>query len=193
MSFVSMVATENFLSVVSDGRVTDFQGTPIQEDFKKFIVPRNNTVIAFAGGKEPSIEFIATSGLLDADVDEITEIGFAKRINSKLLSSPLAIFKISLAFGGRNSMGQIAFHTFSSIEPRLQSFSPSGNNHISFSFLLNGDDVNFDLKDALFKTIESFGIFTPEAVVNSQKLLNNRVASIDDSVNENTFSHVIYR
>jgi len=193
MSLVSIVATELFLCVVCDGRVMDHTKNPVKEDFKKFIVPCDGGVIAFAGGKEPSIEFIYQSGLASATKDDLTSVDFANKINKELIRSPLSAFKIMLAFGGIDSKGTIAFHTFSSLEPKVQRYTPVGND-ISFAFLHNGENVDLDFGAALLDGFKSMGgLCSPDTTIKAQTMLNSRVAAIDDSVNDNTFSHVIIR
>ncbi|EJR61717.1 hypothetical protein IIO_02625 [Bacillus cereus VD115] len=52
MSFVSVIQTEKFLTVVSDGQVTNESDKAItQKDYKKFKKISPNQYIAFAGSK----------------------------------------------------------------------------------------------------------------------------------------------
>ena len=145
---------------------------------------------SFRGVYEIGGRSIATSRLRSASTQDLTDIGFAQEISKELQASPLNRFKIFLAFGGKPEGGKVGFHTFSSLEPRVQSYFPVGN-QLSFAFLYNGDGVDFDLAQALYSSLESFGEISPETTIRSQKILNNRIADLDESVNKVVFSQII--
>lgn len=60
MSFVSVLQTEDFLTIVSDGRVVaaNNENMILNEQYQKFILPTDQTFLAFAGD-QPSCEAVA--------------------------------------------------------------------------------------------------------------------------------------
>lgn len=189
MSFVSIIATENFLNIVSDGRVTGENKVVLQEDYRKFISPTRDFFVAYAGNKEPCEAFVYESGLLSPNLTDMNT--FTSTIAEKLQSEKYRGFKILLAFGGK--VGDcISFATFSTLEPKIQFFTPK-NDDICYTFLNNSSAVTVELETKLIEALRCTGYDTPEKTIEAQTILNNFVAGMDDSVNCNTFPLTISR
>lgn len=191
LSFVSIVARENFISIMSDGRVTGASGIPIQEDYQKFTVFDKSAFIAYAGTKDicetivRDYEGFFRWNIYDFSmwVKELQELFRTADFESQGL-------KVNLGFGGVNQDEKIEFHALSSSDLRLQSFFPVKDD-ISFAFLNNttlGDQI-FNEKFVEFLKVTGFE--TPTNVIQSQKLLNNYVSQNDNTVNTKTFREVI--
>jgi len=188
VSFVSIVCRSGFLSIMSDGRVSN-NGVSIREDYQKFLLPRPDFFIAFAGQQQPCEAFINDSGLSSSNTFDYHTL--AADIHRKLLTPPYCNYKILLAFGGRTAKGSLEFCTFSTLEPEIQVFSPSSN-QISYAFLNNSEIDDTILQPELVKYLTEIGCDAAEKVKTAQETLNNYVAEIDTSVNTTVFSAIIF-
>lgn len=189
MSFVSVLARENFLTVVSDGRVQGPDLLPMQEDYRKFIQVDSGFFVAFAGHKEPCERFIDKSGLSRTSSRDLGLV--SQRTKNLLLTHPYKNSKILLAFGGLNTLGEIEFATFSTLEPEIRFFQPRGDD-LSYAFLNNSSLKTTNLAGRLEKYLLlagiGKGIESPDQLINAQVMLNNFVANLDSSVNTTTFT-----
>lgn len=188
MSFVSIIARENFVSITSDGRVCGHAGLPIQEDYKKFIEVNKNYFIAYAGQKEPCELFISNSGLISPLVPNFELL--ARQTQFKLLTNPFDKCRILLAFGGLDNLGQISIVTFSTLQPEIQVFKPK-DDAVNYVFLNNSSLDDTQIVEKLIEHLKTSGIETADQIKIAQTELNNYVASKDRTVNKNIFNHVI--
>lgn len=190
MSFVSIVARENLVSIASDGRVCRNDGLPIQEDYKKFIEINEKSFIAFAGNKEPCELFIRNSGLLSQHARDFKAL--AVQIQNQLMVSPLSKFKILLSCGGLDCCGEIVFFTFSTLQTKIQFFRPKGD-EICYAFLNNSSLNDAQVVERLVECFRISGIETADQIKQAQVKLNNIIATMDQSVNTTVFTFVINR
>lgn len=186
LSFVSIVARHDFITVMSDGRVTDSENVSTEEDYQKFMRTSKNSFLAYAGTKE-ACEMAATNilPLLEHEIPLHMIIESLPTVFSQLQSN--GKIKILLAMGGVSKENKIELHTISSIDNRVQSYYPTQKNDIISVFLNNteiGDQkYNIKFKELLGET----GFDSPSEVIQAQKLLNNYAADNDISVNKRTF------
>ncbi len=190
MSFVSIIAREDFISIMSDGRVCGPNGIPIQEDYQKFVRVDERFFVAFAGHKEPCELFLRNSGLLSPRTYDV-EL-FSAEIQSKLIAGPSRKHKILLALGGFNHHEEIVFSTFSTIQPKMQLFRPKGDD-ISYAFLNNSSVRSAQLEELLIEALKVSGFQTPDQIREGQTQLNSAVSAMDESVNSTVFNAVINR
>lgn len=188
MSFVSIIARADFITVMSDGCVTDNSGV-VQEDYQKFVQITPELFLAFTGH--------APAGELLLKAFEQTEFDkLAPRLNfdqvffiiKNLIENIFhnSKLKILLAFGGRNRNGEIEAYYINSIDMQTGHYVPKGN-QINTILLGNSTELNGLLKQFLATTGDS----TPKQILAAQKLLNDHVAVGDPSVNTTTFELII--
>lgn len=191
MSFVSILATQRFITVVSDGRVINIaQNKPIREDYQKFQALTNNSFICFAGDLEPCERFVRQLKDENQRLDDFQQLG--KYTTSKLACYKDTGTRILIAVGGKNPQGEIEFFKFSTLDPCLKYFRPKAKD-IAYAFLHNssGQAESLDLDELLITYLKEYGVDTHEKVTLAQKALTRDVASRDVSVNTNCFSHYI--
>ncbi|MGE7874801.1 hypothetical protein [Bacillus paramycoides] len=192
MSFVSIIQTEKFITVVTDGQVTSATDkTILQKNYKKFKKISPNQYIAFAGSKGwceillDLLPFKEQGYDLEGIVPEIKE--FISKVPSEL-----GRFLISI--GGANENGQLVIYKLSNHEGTdIERFQATGDD-VSFTFLHNGsaeERLGGDLTEVLIQLIREIGYNTPNKTIRVQKRLNDFVANVDDSVNKITFDLTI--
>ncbi|KHL95369.1 hypothetical protein QW71_12965 [Paenibacillus sp. IHB B 3415] len=138
MSLVSIIATEQFISVVTDGREMR-NGEVVGEQHPK-CMQFSNILIAYAGVKQPAeivISLLEKEGVLErGDLAEI-----ATYVQHLFNAPALKTFKLLFAFGGLDTKGEITFHTIDSTHKILKKFTPK-NGQVSFAVLGNQDAAN---------------------------------------------------
>ncbi|WP_338712788.1 hypothetical protein V9W62_09435 [Bacillus velezensis] len=186
MSLVSIIARENFITVMTDGRVTS-EGEVIQENFKKFIKLNKDMFFAFAGHKEPC-EFVAQWAKEYFEQYGLEKL--ASAINDFVLNNKLDKYKILAGFGGVDSQ-RIKFFTYSSLEKKVEHYTPEGYNDIKYTFLYPSKDKDLNLREILTHGLSKYGFNTPNKCLKAQKELNDKVASKEFGVNRITFNLTI--
>ena len=83
MSFVSIIATKNFICIASDGRVLRKEQEIIDEEYKKFRLPTPKCFVAYTGNKEACELFLKVSTLNNLYIRHYSEL--AVRVQSILL------------------------------------------------------------------------------------------------------------
>ncbi|MEK4006480.1 hypothetical protein [Paenibacillus sp. FSL H3-0333] len=189
MSFVSIVARENFINVMSDGRVTGSNDEVVDEEYQKY-VSNDKSFIAFAGTLE-TCEMV---------VRDIKEIVFDNKDYVGAIYVLLGVFKqikleekgmkVMMALGGVNKIGEIEFYTVDSIKKEAQTYIPKDDD-IAYAFLNNTEHEDVTLKSEFIGILKETGFDTPSKSIQAQRLMNNNVADRDKSVNKKTFRAVI--
>lgn len=188
MTFVSIIARENFLNVASDGRVLDKNRNIVDERYKKFLLPTPQCFVAYAGQKEPCELFLQASVLRYLDITDYKVL--SAKIQSILLNPPFSSFKILIAFGGLNLKSEIEFCTFSTLEPNIQHFKPMGLD-ISYAFLNNSSLTDNQAEGILIDLLKKTGFETSNQIRKAQIALNDIVADRDFGVNKDVFCSAI--
>ena len=185
MSFVSIIARENFISVMSDGRVM-YGNEIIQEDYQKFIKINDQSFVAFAGSKEICEIFIEeVRTIVNQNSNIINYLhSLVGRFNQLSLNNHG--LKVMLGIGGINSNQEIEFHTINSIDNQILNFSPKGE-MISYAFLNNTKYDDSVLVNKLIETLGQTGFGVVKEVKKAQKILNDFVAATDQTVNDTTY------
>ncbi len=188
MSFISIIARENFLTVMSEGRVSR-EGKPTgEEDFKKFFRVSPHFIVGFGGADRALIlNFLGETGLLEPNNGDFQAV--ADHVQAKLREKPYRHGKVFVGFGGVNSNGQIEFYALGTGNTETRHFLPKGDD-ISFCFF-SLDGYEMDLQSELIKFLGITNYRTPAQTLRAQKLLNDAFAKINPSMNTNTFQAVI--
>ncbi|MEK3821355.1 hypothetical protein MKY20_19980 [Cytobacillus sp. FSL W8-0315] len=189
MSFVSIISRKNFITVMSDGQVTNHEGQPIQSDFQKFKQISPHQFIAFAGAKEiceqfiNQVEYTAGSYNLNDIANQINQIANEERFNQ---------FRLFFAIGGIELDGDITLYVVEhggTRDFRVQ--RPINEDDINYAFLNSEMIDRVNMNEKLIECLRITGFETPEECLYSQKLLNDFVESIDSTVNNQTFTLII--
>jgi hypothetical protein len=190
MSFISVIARENFITVMSDGRVMNYEDVPIEENFQKFINIENRSFIAFGGTRE-LCEMI-TKDIVPILKNELNYSIWLQSFRRVLESLKLNQnnLKCMFAFGGINHERNIEFYTINSITLDSKKFNPYGD-QISYAFVNNTKNADKLYEDKSIELFRETGFSTPSEVIQAQRLLNNFVSTQDVSVNNVTFRMII--
>ena len=188
MSFVSIIARKNFVTVVSDGLVVDLiTGEEKEQEFKKFEKISRKQFVAFSGNKglgEKVVDF------LGFESEERDIFLLAKVIREKLIKDidPKDAF-CQVVLGGieKNSVVLYAFNNHEN--QKMQPQKPTGD-QIGY-FFLTSSNHKLNLDDEISKILETNDLKTPAKSLKCQKELNNIVAKVDSSVNTMTFNLII--
>lgn len=191
MSFISAIASQDFITVVSDGQVT-YEGKVIKEDYKKFRKINNDQFIAYAGAKEICEKFA-----------EHLKFSASQRYDLKLVAedlfstiksiTPYERFKTSFIIGGISENNEIEFYTLSNnpLEEKVKSYLSHGDG-VSYGFLSNEENEDkINLENTLISHLSKTGFNTPNKCIRAQKMLNADVEKIDPTVNRRTFELII--
>lgn len=189
MSFVSVIARESFLTVMSDGRVIDRNDCIIDEAYQKFSCDEKS-FIAYAGSRE--VCEMITRDIRDLVFNDRDYVGATLVLvqvfeQLKLESHGL---KVMMALGGVNKQEEIELNTVDSIKKETLSFKPKGGD-IDYAFLNNIKNNKVDFQTKLVEILKQTGIDTPSNIIQAQRLLNNYISDMDISVNKKTFRAVV--
>lgn len=194
MSFVSIIQTEKFITVVTDGQVTGNNGRILQKDYKKYRKIAPKQYIAFAGRKdycERLLEYVP-----------FKEQGYcleqaAQEILSIISHVPIEEGKILISIGGLNENSQLVMYKVSNQkEAAIEELKVTGEGNLSYMFLCADADslessLGVDLENLIKHLLNQTGFNTSNKTLRAQKALNNFVEKVDDSVNKITFDLTI--
>ncbi|OKP91312.1 hypothetical protein [Paenibacillus sp. P32E] len=193
MSFISVVATEKFVTIMADGRVVNMDsGEIIEENFIKYLQVNEKAFIAFTGTKdtgEAMAETIARRIIEGEDFAKIHQIliGTIESLKEIITDSR----PVSIAFGGFNKEGEAELRSYASKSKQTLQFKPKG--HEFATTLMTGANSSLDEKD-LHVVFEGFmreamhGNIdpSPSQIIQAQKLMNKYVSERDYTVNNIT-------
>ena len=192
MSLVSTIATKDFITVVTDGRVTSFNNEIIREDYQKFIQISNTLFVGYAGDQKNCETFIKESKLLGVTNWESKDL-------SRYLKKKFACYKnkdrnVLIIIGGINRRNKIEFFTLDSRigNDTVKYYLPK-NEEIKYALLYNDviDKPNLELYKKLTDIMKATEIKSIKDVVKAQIILNNYVSDNDTTVNKNIFKLII--
>lgn len=188
MSFISIIATENFITVVTDGQVTK-DGKAVENNYKKYKKISNNQFIAFGGAKEICETFIKNLDFLGNEQYDLQTL--ATNLSNAIKQIPYETYRILFVIGGLNARNQIEFYSFSNIPESQDQYSNPKGDEISYAFLSSPDIDDSHFEKHLIEYLSITGFNTPNKCIKAQKMLNSYVETIDNTVNKTTFELVI--
>lgn len=188
MSFVSVIAKENFITVMSDGLVyNSITGEELEQGYKKFRKISENQFIAFGGSKDLAEEVIKQIGYQQK---ERNLSSLAIPIREQLIKNiPPNEASCQLVLGGIEGRETIIYSFNNDIEQDLLIKKPRGGD-VEYSFLSYSKN-ELDLDKEIKKIYPKYGLSTPTRTLKVQKALNDVVANVDPSVNRITFNLTI--
>lgn len=201
MSLVSIAMTEDFISVMSDGRV-NHEGAVLQEDYQKFVVLGEGeafvTITGTRANGEQAIEIVKEWYDKGTSLAELA-IGLQTILSRDIPHSVHTHIKLNMAIGGLSD-GCTEVYTLSNEyeSPKdVKKYSPKKGDMSLITF--DPDEVTkqrVNLTESFLGYLRQTGIRTLEEVnpsqfLQAQKQLNDFVASFDSSVNTNTFELVV--
>jgi len=191
MSFVSVIARKDFITVMTDGRVSFAKQLILKEDYKKFKKISKKQFIAFTGNQEYCERIVSLFDYKNAQYN-LKEISY--QIHEIINQAPYVNFHVNLAIGGLNEDNEfVVYHVQNTLKQSIKELKTK-KNKISYGFL-NSEYVekNINTEQKLVEYLRNTGFNTPNKCLKAQKLLNDYIASKDSSVNRNTFTLKITR
>ncbi|MED2737172.1 hypothetical protein [Bacillus toyonensis] len=206
MSFVSVIATKEYISVMTDGLAQDYDGKTVEENYVKYRMINDNKIVAATGDSEVIEDFYKESLVMH-------NCGFTlKQMAIKLQElmieyikynedDPISGWNIHMVVGGIAEDGELEFYGLSNSYKKLEElqmyeFRDENDGDYALFYLVspyapNGDELTEALHSIIKKNTNTFLVSSGEQIVPSQKELHKYVAGIDRTVNDITFSKVI--
>lgn len=192
MSLASIIATDKFISFLSDGRVVNIDDNSIvKEDYSKVHRINDKIVIAITGSKDVSDTILG-----NLDKFDLTDFGpFGISILEGLKTIP-TFPKSHIIIGGINAKGNIAYTRFDTYSDGIRVIDiPIGG--IDGQVLFNGTNIDFNIKDRFESKVQNVvnaGVtINPTTSIKIQTELNNEVALQDYTVNTTVFSELVIK
>lgn len=185
MSFVSIIASPNFITVMSDGQVTR-DGVVIKDDYPKFKKISPKQFIAYTGVKE-YCEEIVNQVPYTPKMYNLADI--TNQIERVVIDPNLVKHKLHFGIGGVDVNEDVVFYTVENQKERIVNyFKPKNIDDINYAFFESGHaNIQINLSIKLIEYLRTTGFNTPSKCLKAQKLLNDFVASKDETVNNKTF------
>lgn len=188
MSFVSVFAMENFITVMSDGLVYDMNSKQeIEQRYQKFKMISPKQFIAY-GGNRFMTEIIVNS--IEYTDDEKDMLGLANTVRDSLVEHLKPdIAHCQIIIGGIEN-NEIAFYALNNKdEQEILIHKPTGSN-ISYGFAYSSES-GIDPDGETQRLYPYYKSKSPTGLLKLQKALNDLIAEKDISVNRITFNKAI--
>ncbi|MGE6833656.1 hypothetical protein ACQKGA_28290 [Priestia megaterium] len=190
MSLVSIIATQDFISVMTDGRISGGTQAERSENYPKFqVLVESKSFIAYVGDKEFAESVVEFAKVLASQGKSIKEI--ACTIQSRL-SRGQNLAKhcgkvVELVIGGFDE--RVSQFYVVSNEKELKPFQPSGENYVLYANeVITQQDVESQLALYLKK---NQSLITAEVAQVAQEKLLNYISRFEPSVNCIPFKHLL--
>jgi hypothetical protein len=188
LSFVSIVARNNFIIVMSDGLESCEapDGTMIRkrEDIKKYIKIGSKQFLAFTGVKN-IFDLISSEIVYKENGYHLLEL--AESYQEKINSIPSSTAKIMISIGGVNENQEIQLITLSNRPNKIDWSNKIPASEEISSSLMESSYINKEnhekIQSKLYELLKKYGYNTPNKVEKAQRDLNMFVERIDPSVN----------
>lgn len=190
MSLVTIMATDKFITLMSDGRVISDSNEITDENYQKFLSLSNGKkFIAYAGTKDICEIFVSTIRTMVEEGHSFTDINFVLSESMKTIAIPEGRIAL-ISYGGLNDDNELVFYTVDSLNPDdISLFKPTEKKY-SYAILSNSEQKD-DYSKKFVEYMKEIGINSPSDAIQAQKLLNSYVAENDISVNNVTYRMVI--
>jgi len=190
MSLVTLLATEDFLTVMSDGRITcsdENASRVVCESYFKILCPKHHYFIAFTGDLTAIEDFNGMSGILSPEKDWEA---FSVKMHKKLMELTQGEVYVSYALGGKNIRNEIEFFIFGTHRNRVEHVRAIGPGSMKFRALVSENIDMGSFAREISGFLDEMEARTPENALGVQKQITERVAALDKTVNTNTY-HII--
>lgn len=186
MSFVSVIANKDVITVVTDGRVVNRESKEvINESYKKYVKLSKKQFIAYSGIKEACESVVDQIEYAEEKVYDLNQVS-EEIYNAIVNHEGLADYDLLFAVGGVSPEGHIEFHTINRRENELKSYKPKSVDDFNYAYLYTSQ-TNLDLENKLREIAGQIGTGSVNKRLKIQKRLNDFVADHDETVNKITF------
>lgn len=186
MSFLNLALTKNFISILSDGQITE-NGRAVRTHFKKFYVSPNGFLVGITGFHKISEEILVQlhyqPHLKPLEAQEFLLSALLRYKDKRFSLTKKVAYNAVIAFF---SDGQPQARTYHIEEGRLTTQDYLGSSLISFP----PDDIDFD-PNKLISTYLKEGQFLLPKIQLLQRNALYRVAESSQTVNKIIFQEII--
>lgn len=192
MSYVNVFLGPDFISVISDGKVTTSNGSTEDNRFKKFIVTNSKVVVAATGSHGLALVLfeIIKKQYNESTYDQINDFILKTfQENKGLTNVENNLIDMRIIVAGLGNNGSIAkAHQFLQSEGKFDELNYKSSAVIS----MNPPDLESTF-DYLYQNVNYIvnSKFSVNMVKKRQKLVLSKVANKSDSVNSVVFQEVI--
>ncbi|MCS8594613.1 hypothetical protein EFE27_01220 [Leuconostoc citreum] len=192
MSYVNVFLGPDFISVISDGKVTASNGSTEDNRFKKFIVTNSKVVVAATGSHGLALVLfeIIKKQYNESTYDQINDFILKTfQENKGLTNVENNLIDMQIIVAGLGNNGSIAkAYQFLQSEGKFDELNYKSNAVIS----MNPPDLESTF-DYLYQNVNYIvnSKFSVNMVKKRQKLVLSKVANKSDSVNSVVFQEVI--
>lgn len=188
MSFISVLAKEEYLTIMSDGQVTKENGDILFNNFQKFKMVNENQFIAITGDYENAvhlfgkIEYSSIPYPLNYVVESVKEEVINKRLPNNKINS--------IIIGGIDLYGEIVIYKLIVEAEKYNIDKPlkPKNGEIVMSFLTSDNISDDDVECAIRMLLNKIDKGSPDKFLLAQKVSEN-----DATVNNCTYYKKIVR
>jgi len=203
MSLLSIVISNNFLTICSDGQLTLGEDEVFGNGYKKFLKVNENLVLGFTGNKELSELFIKNLRenfiLYTMTLEELQNLSnvFLSSITGSLMADG-SEFKTSLIVAGKDNNGNIScvsnMRVRETVETEWHTVNKNSVEDIKF-IISSPSDITENLNDKFVDIVKKFHFKqsknTAQQIIKCQKQLNKYVSEKSKQVNNVTFCEKI--
>lgn len=194
MSFVSIVVSSEFVTVMSDGRVSGENNTVLEENYKKFKKISPKQFIAYVGSRAICEHIVEQIEYIDEQIYNLYDT--AIKIKEVISGEQLRSINSYFAIGGLDLDGQFRIYVISNLPKEeieiIQNVSKDGLTYKLLTSPFIVERINREEMEQIFITfLRKTGFNTPDKCLQAQKLLSHFIADIDTSVNKHSFSLTI--
>lgn len=189
MSFISITLSENFLTIVSDGRSTELKsdgtlGEVTDENAIKLSLLSDTSFFCLVGSSEDAIIYLSDSKLYEL-LDEkglLIEDALGKWFEDNI--HLIKGLKFSVSFGGITSSNKLKVFSIDSEIKVLQELTYK-KDRMGYSLFCSRNVSNNHIDKVFNEILDEYPLLNMDNVLESQYRLNDIVADIDKSVNKN--------
>lgn len=187
MSLISIIATDKFISFMSDGRVFDLENNEIINESYKKIVKVNDKIIYSIGGNYGVSQILAQE---IGNFDTTNAKAFAHSLFDALGNDKVKK-EMHILIGGLDDNNKIYYTGFSQYSTELIEFYPSYglNRFICNETGINEGVIYYDIFEELMNQNRRFLRIKDAKLI--QDKFNAQISMIDKTVNTKTFHEYI--
>ncbi|WP_274307509.1 hypothetical protein [Solibacillus daqui] len=187
MTLISFIATDKFISFMSDGRVSEVEtNNSVRENYRK-VIKVNNAILAVGGNYNVSQILLVSINKFDTrNARALAHSMFKELGNGKVKN------EMNILIGGLDEDGNIYYSGFSQDSTELTDYYPM-NGLVTRLATESGESVeitNFDRLDQLIGDLQEVTLIQAKTI---QEELNALVSIVDKTVGEKTFHEYIQK
>lgn len=190
MSFVTMVISKKFITVMSDGRVSGKNHKVLEENYKKFKKISPTQFIAYVGSRAASEVIVNQIEYVDKQIYNMQDLTF--KMKEAVSAEQFHSINVHFAIGGIDLDGQLRIYSISNLNKGVDIIQNESDDVIKYKFLPSPHIFETmkkeEMEEHFIQYLRKTGFNTPNKCLRAQKLLSDFLSETDRSVNKSTHS-----